>query len=288
MNRIRMHHHTLRALWQVDSYEDYHGLLFGQALEAYLARVEREGGEAGSVLAVGACWREAQILVRFPFERIVLSSVAEPDEAVERACDADSRVVFEHANAEHLPFASRSFDLVFTKESLHHLARPVLGLYEMLRVCRRAAVFVEPWDCALVRLLDRAGIATRYERGQQSNLRARDNFVYRWNVRQLQSLLSSLYLESGYTLDVRTGWMSVRAQVRQPRFLRRLSALAGFAASCLPGARGNLATVLVAPGADRPPDPLPERPRPAACVGSEGRAADARTAGCRAPRHPSP
>jgi SAM-dependent methyltransferase len=258
MNRARIQRHPLRALWRVDSFEDYHGLLFDHALRGYLERAKRSGHAPGDVLAVGACWREAQTLVNYPFERIVLSGIAEPDEAIQKACEEDPRVRFEYANAEHLPFASASFDLVFCKESLHHLARPVSGLYEMLRVCRRAVVFVEPWSCALVRLLDRAGITTRYERGQRDNLRERDNFVYRWTQRQLEWLLCSLYLESGYELDLTVGWLSTRAQVRQSRWVRRLAALGGHLASRVPGARGNFATVLIAPGRDLPPDPAPD------------------------------
>jgi SAM-dependent methyltransferase len=255
MNRIRMHRQPLRALLRVDSYADYHGLLFGGALESYLGRAKRDGFAPGDALAVGACWREAEILVRYPFERIVLSSITEPDEATQKACDEDPRVHFELANAERLPFASGRFDLVFCKESLHHLARPVLGLYEMLRVCRRAVVFVEPWDCALVRALALVGLTTRFERNQLGNLRARDNYVYRWSRRRLEDLLSSLYLESGYTLDIRTGWLSTRAQVLPPRFVRRMAGLFGAAASWLPGACGNVACVVITPGRDLPPDP---------------------------------
>ena len=218
MNRARIQRHPLRALWRVDSFEDYHGLLFDHALRGYLERAKRGGHAPGDVLAVGACWREAQTLVNYPFERITLSGIAEPDEATQKACAEDPRVRFEYANAERLPFASASFDLVFCKESLHHLARPVSGLYEMLRVCRRAVVFVEPWSCALVRLLDRVGVTTRYERGQRDNLGERNNFVYRWTQRQLEPLLCSLYLESGYELDLTVGWLSTRAQVRQPRW----------------------------------------------------------------------
>jgi hypothetical protein len=54
------------------------------------------------------------------------------------------------------------------------------------------------------------------------------------------------------------GWLSTRAQERRPRWVRRLAALAGHLASRVPGARGNFATVLIAPGRDLPPDPAPD------------------------------
>jgi SAM-dependent methyltransferase len=49
-------------------------------------------------------------------------------------------------NAEGLSFSDESFDYVFCKESYHHFPRPMIALYEMLRVAREAVVLVEPND----------------------------------------------------------------------------------------------------------------------------------------------
>jgi len=257
MNRTRTHRYPLRALWRVASYEDYHSLLFNHALEAYVALAKESGHEPGSVLAIGSCDREARFLERYAFERIVLSGITEPDEGIQATCERDSRFSFEYANAEHLPFDSASFDLVFCKESLHHLARPVQGMYEMLRVCKRAVITIEPWNCFLVERLARFGITTRYERGQQGNQSNRDNYVFRWNRALLESILRSLYLESDASLDLTIGWMSTRAQVGGTRWLELLATVAGQVASLIPGARGNFATTLITPGDDLPPDPSP-------------------------------
>jgi len=259
MNRTRTHRYPLRALWRVASYEDYHSLLFGHALDAYIGLAKERGHDPGSVLAIGSCDREARFIERHPFERVVLTGITEPDEGIQATCERDPRFSFEYANAEHLPFESASFDLVFCKESLHHLARPVQGLYEMLRVCRRAAIAIEPWNCPLVELLAGFGITTRYEHGQRGNQASRDNYVYRWNRAQLEAILRSLYLESGASLDLTIGWMSTRAQVGRARWPQRLASVAGHAASWIPGARGNFATALITPGADLPPDPSPNR-----------------------------
>lgn len=259
MARTRMRRRSLRALLRVGAPRDYHGLLYAEALRRYAQIAKRDRGELGSALAVGACFREVEGLCAQPFSRIVLSGVAEPDAAVQEACSRDPRVSYELADVEALPFPSRHFELVFCKESLHHTARPLQGLYEMLRVCRSAVVLIEPWDSALGRALERAGLATRFERSQALNLGARDNHVFRWSRRLLESLLRSYYLESGWSLDVTVGWMSGRAQLRAPRALRRLASLAGYAASWLPGASGNLATIAIAPGEDLPPEPS-ERP----------------------------
>lgn len=49
-------------------------------------------------------------------------------------------------NAESLSFADDSFDVVFCKESYHHFPRPIIALYEMLRVAREAVILIEPYD----------------------------------------------------------------------------------------------------------------------------------------------
>lgn len=49
-------------------------------------------------------------------------------------------------NAESLSFADDSFDFAFCKESLHHMPRPMLAIYEMLRVARLGVIMIEPND----------------------------------------------------------------------------------------------------------------------------------------------
>lgn len=43
-------------------------------------------------------------------------------------------------------FKNEAFDYVFCKESYHHFPRPMIALYEMLRVARKAVILVEPCD----------------------------------------------------------------------------------------------------------------------------------------------
>jgi len=49
-------------------------------------------------------------------------------------------------NAEALSFSDEEFDFVFCKESYHHFPRPMIALYEMLRVAKKAVVLIEPND----------------------------------------------------------------------------------------------------------------------------------------------
>lgn len=53
---------------------------------------------------------------------------------------------FSKENAESLSYDDSSFDYVFCKESYHHFPRPMIALYEMLRVASKGVVLIEPND----------------------------------------------------------------------------------------------------------------------------------------------
>ena len=67
------------------------------------------------------------------------------------------------ADVERLPFADRSFDIVYVHDGLHHLERPDAGLVEMARVAGHAVCVTEPADAAITRLAVRLGLALERE-----------------------------------------------------------------------------------------------------------------------------
>jgi glycosyltransferase involved in cell wall biosynthesis/SAM-dependent methyltransferase len=67
------------------------------------------------------------------------------------------------ADAEHLPFANQSVDLVAVHDGLHHLDDPYAGLSEMARVARRWVVVSEPARASVTRLAVRLGLALETE-----------------------------------------------------------------------------------------------------------------------------
>lgn len=94
----------------------------------------------------------------------------------------DSRIRTLELNAESLDVDDSSFDLVVVQDGLHHLARPHLGLTEMLRVARRAIIVIEPYD----------GFVGRQFGTQFETTEAGTNFVYRWDRRTFEQTLLSL------------------------------------------------------------------------------------------------
>jgi SAM-dependent methyltransferase len=49
-------------------------------------------------------------------------------------------------NAEAMNLADNSFDYVCCREAFHHFPKAYVGLYEMIRVSRKAAIMIEPHD----------------------------------------------------------------------------------------------------------------------------------------------
>jgi ubiquinone/menaquinone biosynthesis C-methylase UbiE len=89
-------------------------------------------------------------------------------------------------NAEHLEVPDESYDLVVVQDGLHHLARPVLGYTEMLRVARKAVVVIEPHTGIVAK-----SIGTEWERHEQEV-----NYVFRWNRSIFEQSAKSYLLQT--------------------------------------------------------------------------------------------
>ena len=98
-------------------------------------------------------------------------------------------------NAEHLSLPDGAVDYVLIKEALHHLPRPAIGVYEMLRVARQGVALIEPQETGarLLDLLKRT--AKRLLRGDpNSEYEPAGNYVYRLSVRECEKQMLSLNL----------------------------------------------------------------------------------------------
>ncbi len=245
---IHTSHWSSKDLLAVRSGDQLLFFFFDQILREYVRL--KNSPSLGSVLAVCAEAADARALQRYPFAEIVLTGLRDPEPDLASFMQQDARIRYQKENGEKLSLPDHSFDLVLVKEGLHHLSRPVLGLYEMLRVCRQAVIIMEPADCRLGRLLDRLGLGTRFEHSQDENINNRKNFIFRWDLHLLEKLLSSYYLDSGFTITARLGWKRGRYYLNR---LRLIAVIAAAAVSRLPGASGNFILAMITPGQNEPP-----------------------------------
>ena len=135
-NVIVQRRRSLARLTGVITDEQFHDYLIEDALDRYVAARRAAGQPLGSALAICANAREAAAFARYPFSEIIISGIVPENEAMASAVAVCPHMRYERQNGEAVTHDSQSFDLVFCKEGLHHLARPLLGLYEKLRIAR--------------------------------------------------------------------------------------------------------------------------------------------------------
>jgi len=249
MNKIFCKRPKIREIMKVTSPENFHSFFVKQSVIEYFKHLK--GSKLGTVLALGANHVEAETLIRFPFDKIILTGITPPDDITKQIMKKDRRVSYSIENIEKLSFKNASFDLVFVKEALHHVPRPILGLYEMLRVSKKAIIFIEPADTLLGRVLEKLKISSLYEKNQVGNKRYRDNYVYRWGHREIVKILNSYYLESGYSVIFSNCWMSNRYNLKYCNLVKIFN-LMGWILSFMPLNRGNYLMCTVFSGKDKP------------------------------------
>jgi ubiquinone/menaquinone biosynthesis C-methylase UbiE len=107
---------------------------------------------------------------------------------------------YSRQNLEALDFEDDAFDFVLCKETLHHLPRPMIGLYEMIRVARIGAILIEPNDPYTYRGVMDA--ALRWTKDRIKPLRGMSvtradyeevgNFVYAVSERELEKVAAGI------------------------------------------------------------------------------------------------
>ncbi|HLH75208.1 MAG TPA: class I SAM-dependent methyltransferase [Candidatus Binataceae bacterium] len=92
-------------------------------------------------------------------------SVAAVQRARERARRHGFMASFAVADAQRLPFADASFDVVAVHEGLHNLEQPELALREMARVAAQALIVMEPADATLTAWAGELGLSVKRPEG---------------------------------------------------------------------------------------------------------------------------
>jgi SAM-dependent methyltransferase len=138
-------------------------------------------------------------------------------------------------DAENLVLPDNSYDLVFASEVLHHCSSPHKALCEMLRVCRKYVIFLEPNDSATMAALVKFNLSFPYEipavvDHDYKSGGVRDshipNFIYRWNHNEVFKTVSSYIPERTFSVHARPYWeLNVTEKALELRKQTRLGAI---------------------------------------------------------------
>ncbi len=123
--------------------------------------------------------------------------------ATQAARSRNSRLRCLEMDAESLGFENRSFDWVIVRDGLHHLARPLKGLYELERVSRDGFAILEGQDSLIVRALVQLGFGEEWDPA--------GGYVYRFNRRELHKIFTATRTLARWR--VHTAWLPFGSDV---------------------------------------------------------------------------
>jgi SAM-dependent methyltransferase len=101
-------------------------------------------------------------------------------------------------DVERIGFPDSSIDIVIAKEAFHHWPRPMLGLYEMLRVAKKAILLIEPNDVFRSNSIETYCGPDSYS-DQYEEV---GNYKYQISVREIIKSAWSLYLPMCATIGL--------------------------------------------------------------------------------------
>lgn len=98
-------------------------------------------------------------------------------------------------NAEAMELADDSCDFVVCKASYHHFPRPPIAFYEMLRVCRKGVILIEPTDGGRKPLNIAKVAIKKLLRKETSGFEPSGNFIFKVNIDEISKMMSALNFE---------------------------------------------------------------------------------------------
>jgi SAM-dependent methyltransferase len=100
----------------------------------------------GTWLTIGDSGGDAFFLQSCGVADVTASSISSQQLSALKQHGHLTGVALREINAERIDCESDSFDIIYCKEAYHHLPRPAMGLYEMIRVARKCVILCEPCD----------------------------------------------------------------------------------------------------------------------------------------------
>ena len=198
--------------------------VFHERLYQFLSPIIAAAPDAGW-LTIGDSGGDAYWLrangVRGP---ILASSITKDQIEALKAAGHLEGIAVAALNAEAIDRPDMSHDYVLCKEAFHHFPRPMIGFYEMMRVCKVALVFAaEPCSADRPRLLDliKTTVKTALRRNTiyaNPDFEQSGNYVYGLSLFEVFKALTALQLGPLYYQHRNAFWtLAVASRARDDR-----------------------------------------------------------------------
>ena len=170
-------------IYQNNIYHDYFREIPFRTLKKLLSK--NNINLSSKTLLVAGCGNGTDVLYlrKYYSPKIYVSDISQ--EAISKTIKSFDNIHGIGGDSEKLPFKDSSFDYSFVAASLHHLKRPQLGLFELLRVARYGVIVIEPNDSILTRLATKLGLAQEVEKC--------GNYVFRFAKREVIKIAMALF-----------------------------------------------------------------------------------------------
>lgn len=129
-----------RTWFDTDTVDAWRHRRMYQSIDPFLTA---DPGARWLTIGDGRYGKDAQYIIAHG-GRALASDIS--DVLLKEALAAGALQECQRENAEALSFKDGEFDYVLCKEAYHHFPRPLLALYEMLRVASKGVVLIEPTD----------------------------------------------------------------------------------------------------------------------------------------------
>ena len=127
-----------------------------------------------------------------------------------------------NVDVEKIPYEDNSIDFILAKESFHHWPRPMLGLYETLRVAKYGVILIEPHDCFCSNKLPKS-YPSKDE--YQDSYEEVGNYKYQLSIREMHKTAWSLYYPVVISKGFNDSWtpnFNVDEYLKQKNYLDQL------------------------------------------------------------------
>lgn len=200
--------------WEIDAKDPFGEYMRARRFKKALSIMEQAIGfdpERSILCTCDSAGSLAVLCLERGYKNVISSDISQL--ACDMAYERDSRLQTKVLDCEKTGLPDNSYDIVAVQDGLHHLSSPVGGLVEMLRIAKKAVIFIEP-----AKGLAGSVLGSRWEQVKNA-----ENYVFRWSKELIDDVCSSYLLHDFENLSQTFWWHNIHLGRLKKRWLVELA-----------------------------------------------------------------